>query len=496
MFQVCARDIYVGGFMGINRVAANAANRSLWLHIHFSKRPGIARTAAAVMACCGAAFAAFAAEETGSQDGIPGPSIATSLPGKGDPGGARAGLAAKGITYGINYIGETLGNASGGQKQGAIYEGRLEGVLDADMEKLWGLKGLSLHTNAYQIHGAGLSRESLGNLLAVSSIEALPSTRLFELWLEQKIGQAVSVRFGQLAADSEFFVSANGANFINGTFGWPGILAADLPSGGPAYPLATPGVRFKFEPTSNFVFLAALFNGDPAGPGENDPQERNRYGTSFRVNDPPFLIAEAQYKYHREKNASGLPGTIKFGGWDHTGDFSDQRFDAAGLSLASPDSTGVAANLRGDCGLYAVIDQQIYRLPGSDAEKGINLFGRISGSPSDRNLIDFYADGGLVFSGFISSRPGDSFGAGFAYAGISGRASPLGQDANAFGGAALTVRDFESALEVYYKAEVLPGLVVQPDFQYIWHPGGNVADNNGAPAAEAAIGGVRVSINY
>ena len=50
-------------------------------------------------------------------------------------------------------------------------------------------------------------------------------------------GDKLAVKVGQLAADTEFILSEGGGFFLNGTWGWPSITAADLPSGGPAYPL-------------------------------------------------------------------------------------------------------------------------------------------------------------------------------------------------------------------------------------------------------------------
>ena len=44
----------------------------------------------------------------------------------GDPGGVRSALAGRGVTYGINYIGDVLGNPVGGFEQGTRYIGRLE----------------------------------------------------------------------------------------------------------------------------------------------------------------------------------------------------------------------------------------------------------------------------------------------------------------------------------------------------------------------------------
>ena len=439
----------------------------------------------------GAASSALADEEKVSKEGIPNPSIATSLPDKGDPDGVRAALAAKGVTYGINYIGEIWAN-TGGFKQGATYDGRLEGILDADLEKLWGLKDLTFHTNVFQIHGAGPSRENIENILLVSSIEALPTTRLYEMYLEQKLNAETSVRFGQLAADTEFFISSTAGSFINATFGWPENLAIDLPSGGPAYPLATPGVRVKYEPAKNITFLAAIFDGDPAGPGLNDPQERDRYGLNFRVSDPPLLIQEGQYKYNQDKKDTALPGTIKLGAWEHTGSFSDLRFDQEGIPIAISGQPG--ASLSGNFGFYGVIDQQIYR---GDAEKGVNVFARLSASPSDRNLIDFYADGGFVFSGFVPKRPDDNFGIAFAYANVSDRARAFDRDVAFVQAAALPVRSFEAVLEVVYKYQIVPGLVLQPDFQYIWQPGlGGLVQTNGARVENAVVGGIRISVNY
>jgi porin len=41
----------------------------------------------------------------------------------------------------------------------------------------------------------------------VSGIEALPTTRLYEIWFEQKWGTKLALRAGQLAADTEFMTA-------------------------------------------------------------------------------------------------------------------------------------------------------------------------------------------------------------------------------------------------------------------------------------------------
>jgi porin len=432
--------------------------------------------------------------------GIPDPSIATSLPHNGDPGAHRARLAGVGITYQVNYTGEALGNSSGGVSRGTIYGGRLEGVFDVDLETLASLKGLSFHANAFQIHGQGLSGKHIGNFMTVSSIEALATTRLSELWLEQKLlAGSTSLRFGQLAADTEFMISSLAGQFINATFGWPAYMAENLPSGGPAYPMSAPGIRLKVEPAEGLTLLAAVFNGDPSGAGpDEDPQRVNRHGTNFRVRDPALVMGEAQFKYNQAKDAKGLAGTIKIGGWHHAGRFDDQRLDADGLSLADPAGSGQAARLRRDYGIYGVLDQQIWRPASGEPDRGVGVFARIAGSPGDRNPVDFYLDGGIVFSGLVPGRPEDSFGAALAYARISGPARGLDRDTVAFG-TLQPIRAHEAALEINYKAQIVPGFVVIPDFQYIWNPGGHIAvDPAESPRAikDAAVVGVRTVINY
>ncbi|KAA2237760.1 carbohydrate porin [Salinarimonas soli] len=428
------------------------------------------------------------------------PSIQSSLGPAGDPGGVRSFLSSKGIDYSLTYIGEVLRNARGGSRTGTIGQGRFDLQIDADLDRLLGWKGAAFHTNLYQIHGTGLSRYYVNNLLVTSGIEALPSTRLYELWLEQKFLEgAVAIRAGQLAADTEFFVSQTAGLFVNSTFGWPGYAGANLPSGGPAYPLATPGVRVKLAPTDGVTLMVGLFNGDPAGPANDiDPQRRNRRGTTFRVNDPPFLIAEGAYAYGLGSKDAALPGTVKVGYWHHFARFDAQRYDALGLSLADPSGTGIARRLPGNDGVYAIVDQTLYR-PAGAADGGLSAFLRLAASPGDRNLISAYADAGLAYKGLLPGRPNDTAGIGVAYARISDAARGLDRDTILFTGTPGIVRSREALVEVTYQAEVVPGWTVQPNVQYIARPGGGIAnprDPDGAKQKDAVVFGARTTIRY
>jgi porin len=409
----------------------------------------------------------------------------------GDWGGLRTSLEDKGLRLGLNSIDEAFGNPAGGVSHGAIYEGRLDMVVDLDLEKAVGWSGATFHINAYQIHGRGLSANYLGNnLLTASSIEASRASRLYHLWLQQTLfDELLSVRIGQIAADDEFIISQYGANFINATFGWPGFLAVNAVSGGPAYPLATPGARITLAPSKQLSFSAAVFNGDPAGPGPGNPQERDASGTNFRIGDGAFSIAEAAYALNQEKDAAGLPGTYKLGGFYHTGRFADPREDDTGRSLADPASSGRAAIRHTHFGFYLVADQMVWREAGT-ADQGLGVFARVAGDPSEGNQIKFYADGGINYKGLLPNRADDVFGIAVAYAKVSNEVRGFDGDTNRFTGNNRPVRDFETVLEVTYKTQLAPWWSVQPDLQFIFHPGANIArpnDPNGTQAMPNAI---------
>jgi len=209
-------------------------------------------------------------------------------------------------------------------------------------------------------------------------------------------------------------------------------------------------------------------------------------GLEFRLGDPPLLFAEGFYQYNQKK---GLAGTIKIGGWNHFETFEDQRFDVNGFPIALTGNPG--RPIGGDWALYALFQQLVWRQPGSEEAKGITLFARVIGAPSAQNLIDLYLDGGVTFTGLIPHRPDDGLAVGLIYSGISEQVSGSDQDVGS-----QAVRDFELALEICYTAQLRRGWTLQPDFQYIVHPGGNVLNANGTEADDAAVFGVRTTLNF
>ncbi|RDV04093.1 carbohydrate porin [Undibacter mobilis] len=416
----------------------------------------------------------------------------------GDWGGRRTALKENnGIEITLIYISEVLGVMSGGINRTRSYEGRLEFSVDTDLQKLIGLAGAKTHFKLYQIHDGGRNAAAnVGSIADPSNIDALSTTRLFTAWYEQSFADRFSLRVGQLAADDEFITSPTAGGLINGTFGWAGLLASDITNGGPAYPLAAPGARLATTINDNLTLLTAVFAGNPAGRSNCTvtAQECNEHGLNFGLVGGALWMSELQYAVNQGKGAVGLPAVYKVGGWYSTNDrFADQRFgvDAAGgrVLLSDPASTG-AYNHKGNWGLYGVIDQTVLQA----SERALSLFLRGGFSPSDRNAISYYVDGGVGLKGPFSSRPNDTLTFGVAYAKVSKDAAAADIDA---GNA--VVRSEEVVFELSYAAQLAPWWTLQPDLQYIVHPGGNVAnanDPNGAAIKNAFIAGLRSTIKF
>jgi porin len=448
------------------------------------------------LACAAAIILGLAVGTAAAEDGLFEQQKLT-----GDWGGMRKTLQDAGIDLEVNDTSEVLSNPVGGIKQATIYQGLVASTLTLDLEKLVNWPGASVYAEGYQISGRGLSRDAIGNLLPVSTIEALPSTRLLDLWFQQEfIERKVSFRIGQIALDDEFYISQYAANFVNSTFGCPDLLAVDLPSGGPCYPFAAPGVRLRVAPTSSLTLSTAVFNGNPAPPGPGDPQTRNSGGTNFLIGvGGTLVLSELAYSFDAGPDLPSPPSDFKLGGWYHTADFPDLRHDTLGRSLADPTSNGIAAPRRGNYGLYLILDKMLWQPPNAGA-RGFAGFLRVGGAAGDRNLINLELDAGLTYKGLFPGRDSDLLGIASSYGRIGGAARGLSSDTVLFSGVAQPIRDYETVLELTYQWTVAPWWVLQPDLQAIFHPGGHIAAPPpaplGRPIPNALVLGLRSTITF
>ena len=414
----------------------------------------------------------------------------------GDIGGLRSLLAKGGMTLGITETSEWLNNSRGGLKTGSAYDGLTTVTLKMDTLTAFGLPGGTINVSGVNIHGRNLGESNIGSLQTASGIEADATTRLWEAWYQQKfLDETVDVKVGQQSIDQEFMVSQYASTFVNTMFGWPAVPSYDMPAGGPAYPLSALGVRLRVHPTDEITLLAGVFDGNPAGTSEGDPQKQNAHGTNFNVNDGALYIAELQYGLNQPslgmvENGSkvGLPGTYKLGAWYNTEKFADQRYGTDGLSLANPNSNGDPVQHKGDYSFYAVADQMIWHLA-PDSARSVGVFARVMGAPGDRNLLSFSANAGVTLTAPFLGRDLDMVSLGMGYTQVGNSIHNLDEDAGD------RVRTHETYVEATYQYQLTPWMQLQPDIQYTMNPGaGQSPDDPTQTLRNTVVWGLRTNI--
>ena len=146
---------------------------------------------------------------------------------------------------------------------------------------------------------------------------------------------------------------------------------------------------------------------------------------------------------------------------------------------------------------YAVADQMVWR-PDATAARAVGVFARLMGAPGDRNLISFSADAGATLKAPLPGHDSDTLGLGFGVAKVGGAARGFDADTAFYIGTAFPVRSSETFLELTYQIQLAPWWQVQPDFQYVFNPGGGLSNPNnpGKRLADEAVFGVRSTVAF
>jgi porin len=419
----------------------------------------------------------------------------------GDMWGLRPALDKYGMSLNVIENAETFGNLTGGVRQGFEVNGLTTATLQLDTKRAFGLNGGLFNVSGLHIWGGQLSPADLLNFQTATAIEAFPSIRLWELWYQQSFGDKFDIKIGEQSLDYEFKIIEQASHFINGSMGWPVLPTVDLPGGGPAYPLAGLGVRGRAKVTDNVTVLAGLFNGSPIPRNSPNTELSNPNGVSFPLNTGVFAIAELQCIYGVRENAKEgdpLPGALKIGFWYDSYNFNDLQYDTAGVPLASPASSGIPAVHRGNYAIYAAVEQTIWR--SKDPSRSISVDIRPMFTPlQDRNLISFGLNAGLIMHEPFLGRDDDIVGLGMGIARVSSGASGFDRNLNVFDPTVHTsVRSAETFVEATYQYQAAKWWQIQPDIQYVFNPGGGLANPNdpGRKIKNELVIGLRTNITF
>jgi porin len=181
-------------------------------------------------------------------------------------------------------------------------------------------------------------------------------------------------------------------------------------------------------------------------------------------------------RHRRFQIGRGAPrpyaGKIAVGGWYYTARFPD-------LAEALP--SGLAVLHRGSGGAYLVGDQTLWSA-GRGRPTALSAFLQLGLGDGRVNQVSGYVGGGLTVTAPIAGRAQDEVG--LAVAGAMN-----GSHYDRARAAAGTRAASETTVELTYLAQLGSWLAVQPDVQYVIHPGGSGTRQN------ALVPGFRIALS-
>lgn len=359
----------------------------------------------------------------------------------GNWGGARERLAENGLFPHASYTSGFWSNLSGGFETGTRYEGFAEWALEGDLETMAGWSGGSFKIDMYSYHGGEPSADLIGpfDTQTVSGDEtATPVARFYEIFLQKTWREGrILAKLGQLAADSDFFISDYAGKLLNGAFGFLGL------SGGlevaPFHPLAAPGAYLRAATEDRtWAVHAGVYTADVGD------DELSNFGFGWGFDNGVTFLGELRTR----RTLLGRRGRYTVGIVATTADLAKRGgFDRKHGFLA----------------FFGMIDQVL--IDPADGRPGLAAFLRSYGSPQDDRLKEhWYVDAGLELSQPLPGRSEDTLSVGWSYLSLTNDFVRLERDS----GTSISKRG--GVVEVAYRAKVTGWLTLQPDFQFFFDP--------------------------
>jgi porin len=340
----------------------------------------------------------------------------------------------KAIEMEFTYTGGVFGNVRGGDRRGSTYMGLAELGFTGDSEKLGLWKNGTFFVSGFFSHGPGMTRFVGDYQDPVNFAYEVPA-QLCEYWYKHLFFQdRLSVRAGKADSSSTFFFLDSQDYFINS--GFTNLNTPHIP----ADPENAWGIVSELQLQRDAVLKFGIHDEDV---------DANRY--DFPTFKKPCYVVQLEKRYSLFGN---LPGFAFIGGWYDTEELVQYFTDE---------------DIKGNYGFSAGVDQMIWRKYPNKRNgntQGINFFLRYQADKKDRNETYRNVDYGLAYRGFFDSRPDDVVGIGSSMVRFSPGYQEYANDGDGI------PYSSETALECFYRMQVTERLMVQPDFQYIWRPGG------------------------
>jgi len=376
-------------------------------------------------------------------------------------GGYRTQLSNRGIDLGLIYKGHVDSLRSGGLKPGTVYSNNMDFRLAMDFEKLLGWPGGSGFFYGLFNHGGEFS-SLVGDEQITNNIDAPKDiAKVYEAWVQQTFSEKrISLLAGLHDLNSEFYVTDSSTLFFNSSFGIGHELAQTGSLGPSIFPTTSVCLRIRTEPAESFYFQVGVFNA-VASELEKSVQFR------FKPSDGALVIGELAY--HSPANSDNAsPRAFKYalGFWTYS-TTSEQLLSSID---ASAESQGVSQ------GTYVMLNQDIL--------ERLSVFMRYGVASSSVNPFASNLSAGIVSTGIIPSRDHDRLGLAVTQVRTGSEFRRLNEAEGK------SLGNSETTYELSYRFEAIPGLAIQPDFQWVKSP---FADPN---IEDAKILSARLEVSF
>jgi len=361
----------------------------------------------------------------------------------------RSSLSESGVTLEGYLTLDASAHFSGGRDTGATpVRGLLDVLVTLDGGKLFGIPGGEL-VAGLQAYGGDDGSASAGLVQNYSNIDAADDrVQLARLWYQQDWKDSgTRVRLGKMDANALFGGVSCATRFIHSSMAFSPTIR-----GLPTYPDTAFGIAGRQVLSKALSLRLGVFDG-----AAQEGVKTGLHGTGSVFGSPSdlFLIAQAACDW---QVGSDHPGRLALGGWEHTGTFS--RFDGG-----AEDGTD---------GLYLVLEQQLAR---DSAGRTFDAFLQWGEAEQEISPIATHIGCGVVASNLFLPDREDVLGLGVSSARLSDAA-----------GAGFTA-EAETAIELFWGYQMLPGIRIKPDLQYVISPGGDASLDN------AWIGTLRLTVS-
>ncbi|MDB5455104.1 MAG: Carbohydrate-selective porin OprB [Caulobacter sp.] len=338
------------------------------------------------------------------------------------------------------YTADVMGTVSGGTTHAGRALDNLDLIIDGDLDKAFGWRGVTLH--AYGLNNTGGKPNDLaGTLQGVDNIEVdRPRGRLYELWLQARLADGkVSALAGLYDLNSEFYSTEASGLLLAPPFGIGSEFAATGPNGPSIFPSTALAVRLKISGEGGRYAQAAILNARAATLGDPD-------GPSTDFDHGALVIAEA---------GVGSDWRLAVGAWGYTHGQPDLR-------ALAPDGQPALSDARGG---YALVEYPL--VAGGEGRAGVRGFVRIGVSDGDTTPFNSGWQAGILVDKVFPSRPDSAFSIGLERGALSSKQRANTRDQG------LAAARAESSVELTYSDRLTKRLTMQPDLQIIRQAGGD-----------------------